>query len=71
VLGFALALLSLALDYLSLSNRLYDLGLGAVDNLIPVSISIVAVVVGHIALAQAARFPPGRVHLRAGCWCKG
>jgi len=60
VLGLALALLSLALDYLSLSNSLYDLGLGAVDNVIPVSISIAAVVVGHIALVQAAHFPPGR-----------
>ena len=52
--------LALALDYLSLSNRLYYLGLGAVDNVIPVSASIVAVVVGHIALAQAGRFAPGR-----------
>jgi hypothetical protein len=59
-IGFVLALLALALDYLSLSNRLYDLGLGAVDNLIPVSASIAAVVVGHIALAQAGRFPPGK-----------
>ena len=59
-IGLVLALLALALDYLSVSNRLYYLGLGAVDNLIPVSISIAAVIVGHIALAQAARFPPGR-----------
>jgi hypothetical protein len=59
-IGLVLALLALALDYLSLSNRLYDLGLGAVDNVIPVSASIAAVVVGHIALAQAGRFPPGQ-----------
>ena len=59
-IGLVLALLALALDYLSLSNRLYDLGLGAVDNVIPVSVSVAAVVVGHIALAQAGRFPPGR-----------
>jgi hypothetical protein len=55
-----LGLLALALDYLSLSNSLYDLGLGAIDNLLPVSVSIAAIVVGHIALAQAGRFPPGR-----------
>jgi hypothetical protein len=59
-IGLVLALLALALDYLSLSNSLYYLGLGAVDNLIPVSASIAAVVVGHIALAQAGRFPLGR-----------
>jgi len=60
VIGLVLALLALALDDLSLSNSLYDLGLGAVDNVIPVSVSIAAIVVGHIALAQAGRFPPGR-----------
>ena len=60
VIGLVLALLALALDYLSLSNSLYSLGLGAVDNLIPVSVSIAAVVVGHIALARAGRFPPSR-----------
>jgi len=59
-IGLALALLALALDYLSLSNSLYDLELGAVDNLIPVAVAIAAVVVGHIALAQAGRFPVGR-----------
>lgn len=59
-IGLGLALLALVVDYLSLSNRLYDLGLGAVDNVIPVSASIAAVVVGHIALARAGRFPPGR-----------
>jgi hypothetical protein len=59
-IGLVLALLALALDYLSLSNRLYSLGLGAVDNLIPVAVSIAAVVVGHLALAQAGRFPAGR-----------
>ena|SRR5947209_4716601 len=62
--GLVVALLALPLDYLSLSNSLYYLGLGAVDNLIPVSVSIAAVVVGHIALAQAGRFPPG--HGRRG-----
>ena len=59
-IGLVLGLLALALDYLSLSNRLYELGLGAVDNLIPVAASIATVIVGHIALAQAGRFPPGR-----------
>jgi hypothetical protein len=59
-IGLVLSLLALALDYLSLSNSLYDLGLGAVDNLIPVAVSLAAVVVGHIALAQAGRYPPGR-----------
>ena len=59
-IGLVLGLLALALDYLSLSNGLYSLGLGAVDNLVPVSVSILAVVVGHIALARAGRFPPGR-----------
>jgi hypothetical protein len=57
-IGLVLALLALALDYLSLSNGLYELGLGALDNLIPVSASIAAVVVGHVALARAGRFPP-------------
>jgi hypothetical protein len=56
-IGFVLGLLALALDYLSLNNSLYSLGLGAVDNLIPVAASIAAVIVGHIALAQARRFP--------------
>jgi hypothetical protein len=60
LIGLVLALLALALDSLSLSNRLYALGLGAVDNLIPVAVAIAAVVVGHIALAQAGRFPAGR-----------
>jgi hypothetical protein len=59
-IGLVLALLALALDYLSLSNSLYALGLGAVDNLVPVLASIAAVVAGHIALARAGRFPPGR-----------
>jgi hypothetical protein len=59
-IGLVLALLALALDYLSLTNSLYSLGLGAVDNLIPVSAAIAAVVVGHIALARGRRFPPGR-----------
>jgi hypothetical protein len=59
-IGFVLALLALTLDCLSLSNTLYDLGLGALDNLIPVAVSIAAVVVGHIALAQAGRFPPSQ-----------
>jgi hypothetical protein len=59
-IGLVLALLALTLDYLSLSNTLYELGLGAVDNLIPVIVSIAAVVVGHIALARAGRFPPGQ-----------
>jgi hypothetical protein len=60
VICLVFGLLALALDYLSLSNSLYDLGLGAVDNLIPVAVSIATVVLGHIALAQAGRFPPGR-----------
>jgi hypothetical protein len=60
VLGLVLALLALALDYLSLSNSLYDVGLGAFDNLLPVSVSVAAIVVGHIALARTRRFPPGR-----------
>ncbi len=34
-IGLVLGLLALALDYLSLSNSLYSLGLGAVDNLTP------------------------------------
>jgi hypothetical protein len=59
-IGLVLALLALALDYLSLSDSLYDLGLGAVDNLIPVAVSVAAVVVGHIALAQAGRFTPSQ-----------
>jgi hypothetical protein len=59
-IGLVLGLLALALDYLSLSNSLYDLGLGAIDNLIPMAVSIAAVVVGHIALARARRFPPGQ-----------
>ena len=59
-IGLVLALLALAVDYLSLSSRMYDLGLGAVDNVIPVLASIAAIVVGHIALAQAGRFAPGR-----------
>jgi len=59
-IGLVLALLALALDYLSLSNRMYYLGLGAVDNVVPVLASVVAIVVGHIALAQAGRFAPGR-----------
>jgi len=58
-IGLALGLLALALDYLSLSNSLYSLGLGALDNLIPVLASTATVVVGHIALARARRFPPG------------
>src|SRR5438034_11335450 len=57
-IGLVLALLALALDYLSLSNRLYYVGLGAADNVIPVSASIVAAVAGHIALARAGRFGP-------------
>ena len=63
-IGFVLGLLALALDYLSLNNSLYSLGLGAVDNLIPVATSIAAVIVGHIALAQARRLPPS--HGRRG-----
>jgi hypothetical protein len=59
-IGLVLGLLALALDYLSLSNRLYEFGLGAVDNLVPVLASIAAVVVGHIALARTRGFPPCR-----------
>ena len=75
-IGLALALLALALDYLSLSNRLYDLGLGAVDNLLPVAVSIAAVVVGRSGAPQRGprlRQQPARprglghgVHARAG-----
>lgn len=57
-IGLVLGLLAPALDYLSLSNSLYSLGLGPLDNLIPVIASIAVIVVGHIALAQAGRFPP-------------
>jgi hypothetical protein len=60
VIGLALAVLALVVDYLSLSNLMYQLGLGAVDNFLPVLISLAAIVVGHIALAQAGRFPPGQ-----------
>jgi hypothetical protein len=60
VIGLVLALLALALDYLSLSNRMYYLGLGAIDNFLPVLVSLAAIVVGHIALARAGRFPPGQ-----------
>ena len=49
-----LGLLAPALDYLSLSNSLYSLGLGPLDNLIPVIASIAVIVVGHIALAITA-----------------
>ena len=59
-IALVLALLALALDYLSLSNSMYYLGLGAADNLIPVLASIAAIVVAHIALARAGRFPPGQ-----------
>jgi hypothetical protein len=59
-IGLALALLTLVVDYLSLSSILYDLGLGALDNFVPVALSIAAIVVGHIALARVGRFPPGQ-----------
>ncbi len=55
-IGLVLALLALALDYLSLSNRLYYLGLGAVDNVIPVSASTSDSRIGA-RLSQPRRVP--------------
>jgi hypothetical protein len=60
VISLVLALLALALDYVSANGSLYSLGLGPVDNLAPVAVSSAAIAVGHVALERVGRFPPGR-----------